>query len=155
LVYSSTGLQKKPDPARSSIDAVTSSDSSSPDPSRPGRGGRVERLSNHTDVLPTVLEMLGYEIQNGEYPGYSLLREPPYDRTLFFSCWFEDQCLASIEGTEKYIYHYGNRPDELFDLSIDPAERENLADERSEEIDERRQDLLAWRSSVDAAYPPG
>jgi hypothetical protein len=76
-VYSSTGLQKKPDPARSSIDAVTSSDSSSPDLSRPGRGGRVERLSNHTDVLSTVLEMLAYEIQNGEYPGYSLLREPP------------------------------------------------------------------------------
>jgi Sulfatase len=119
-------------------------------------GERVEGLSNHTDVLPTVLEMLSYEIQNGEYPGYSLLREPPDDRTLFFSCWFEDQCLASIEGTEKYIYHYGNRPDELFDLSIDPSERENLVDERSEEeIDERRQDLLAWRSSVDAAYPPG
>src|SRR5918997_3215595 len=38
-VYSSVELQKNPDPARSSIDAVTSSDSSSPDPSRPGRGG--------------------------------------------------------------------------------------------------------------------
>jgi phosphoglycerol transferase MdoB-like AlkP superfamily enzyme len=32
-------------------------------------GERVEGPSNHTDVLPTVLEMLGYEIQDGEYPG--------------------------------------------------------------------------------------
>jgi phosphoglycerol transferase MdoB-like AlkP superfamily enzyme len=119
-------------------------------------GERVEGLSNHTDVLPTVLEMLGYEVKDGEYPGYSLLRELPDDRTLYFSCWFEDQCLASMKGTEKYIYHYGNKPDELFDLSRDPEERENRADELSkEEVDEKRQDLLAWRSSVDATYPQG
>src|SRR5829696_5421063 len=42
-------------------------------------GERVEGLSNYTDVLPTVLEMLGYEVRDGEYPGYSLLREPPED----------------------------------------------------------------------------
>src|SRR5918997_751893 len=40
-VYSSTGLQKKPDPARSSIDAVTSSDSSSPDLPRPSPGAHA------------------------------------------------------------------------------------------------------------------
>jgi arylsulfatase A-like enzyme len=71
-------------------------------------GERVEGPSNHTDVLPTVLEMLGYEIQDGEYPGYSLLREPPDDRTLFFSCFHDKACSASLKGTEKYIYHYGN-----------------------------------------------
>src|ERR687894_2527762 len=55
-----------------------------------GGGGRVEELSNHTDVLPTVLDMLGYEVENGEYPGYSLLHPIPEDRTLFISCFFED-----------------------------------------------------------------
>src|SRR5215216_3050467 len=90
-------------------------------------GERVEGLSNHTDLLPTVLEMLGYEVENGEYPGYSLLREPPEDRTLRFSCWFEEACLASIRGTEKYIYHYGDQPEEVFDLSKDFLEEDNLA----------------------------
>jgi arylsulfatase A-like enzyme len=119
-------------------------------------GEQVEGLSNHTDLLPTVLEMLGYEVENGEYSGYSLLHSIPEDRTLFFSCWFEEACLASIEGTEKYIYHYGDRPDELFDLQEDSSEQYNLASERpKEELDKRREDLLAWRLSVQAEYPNG
>ncbi len=69
-----------------------------------------------------------------------------------FSCFHEEQCLASLKGSEKYIYHYGNQPDEVFDLSRDPLERENLADERGKEVEERRKALLEWRSSVNAAY---
>jgi lipoteichoic acid synthase len=119
-----------------------------------GGGEQVEGLSGQIDILPTVLEMLGYEVQNDEYPGYSLLREPPEDRTLYSSCWFEGKCLASIEGYEKYVYHYDNRLDELFDLSEDPSESENLAGELGdEEMNGRRQDLLEWRSSINSAYP--
>jgi phosphoglycerol transferase MdoB-like AlkP superfamily enzyme len=92
-------------------------------------GERVTGLSNHTDILPTVLEMLGYEVNNGRYPGYSLLHPLPEDRTLRFSCFHESTCLASIQGSEKYIYHYDNQPEELFDLSEDPLEKRNLANE--------------------------
>ncbi len=115
--------------------------------------GRVEGLSNHTDILPTVLDLLGYEVEDGEYPGYSLLREPPEDRTLMFNCFHDKACSASLKGTEKYIYHYGNQPDELFDLSKDPLEKNNLASQRSkEELDEQRGELLEWRSRVNATY---
>jgi arylsulfatase A-like enzyme len=116
-------------------------------------GQREEGLSNETDILPTVLEMLGYEVKDGEYPGYSLLHPLPDDRTLRFSCITERKCLASIKGSEKYIYHYDNQPEEVFDLSKDPLEKHNLADQYSrEELDKRRQDLLSWRSAVDAQY---
>jgi arylsulfatase A-like enzyme len=122
----------------------------------PGRfenGERVEGLSNETDIVPTVLEMLGYELRGGEYPGYSLLREPPEDRTLRFSCITDRKCMASIEGDEKYIYHYADQPEEVFDLSKDPLEKTNLASEYSaEDLDKWRKDLLAWRSSVNAMY---
>ena len=115
-------------------------------------GERVKGLSNHTDVLPTVLEMLGYEVEDGEYPGYSLLYPIPKNRTLMFSCFHDKACSASLTGTEKYIYHHGNQPDEFFDLAEDPLEKNNLADERGEEVEERREALLEWRSSVNAAY---
>ena len=115
-------------------------------------GERVEVLSNLTDILPSVLEMLGYEVEDGEYPGYSLLNSIPNDRTLMFSCFHDKACSASLTGTEKYIYHYGNQPDEFFDLAEDPLEKNNLAGERGEEVEERREALLEWRSSVNAAY---
>jgi lipoteichoic acid synthase len=115
-------------------------------------GERVKELSNLTDILPTVLDLLGYEVKGGKYPGYSLLRPLPEERTLFFSCTNRDKCLASIKGHEKYIHHYGDQPDELFDLSEDPLEKRNLAAERAEEAGKRRHELLAWRSRINAIY---
>src|SRR5215218_305082 len=116
-------------------------------------GERVDGLSNEADILPTVLEMLGYEVENGQYPGYSLLHPLPKDRILRFSCITERKCLASIKGEEKYIYHYDTQPEEVFDLSKDPLEQNNLTDEyRKEDLDKRRQDLLSWRSAVEAQY---
>jgi arylsulfatase A-like enzyme len=123
------------------------------DPQRFQNGERVKGLSSQIDILPTVVEMLGYEVRNGEYPGYSLLSEPPEDRTLRFSCISERKCLASTKGYDKYIYHYENEPDQLFDLSEDPFEQHNLADNLSrEEIDARREDLLRWYAEVNAGY---
>jgi phosphoglycerol transferase MdoB-like AlkP superfamily enzyme len=118
------------------------------------KGERVEGLTNHADILPTVLDLLGYKVQNGEYPGYSLVAGSlPQDRQLNFSCFHEEQCMASIKGSEKYIYNYGNQPDEVYDLSKDPQEKNNLASQYSkEELDQRREDLLNWRASVNATY---
>lgn len=79
----------------------------------------------------------------------------PEERILFFSCYHEDECMASIEGSEKYVYHYDNWPEEFFDLSEDPLEERNLAEERSGEVNERREDLFEWRSRLGYAYGDG
>ena len=122
----------------------------------PGRfegGERVEEPSSQTDILPTVLDLLGYEVQDGEYPGYSLLHPLPEDRTLMFSCISRRECVASVKGNEKYIYHYDNRPEEVFDLSRDPLEKQNLADEYDrEDLERRRKDIFAWISRIDTLY---
>jgi phosphoglycerol transferase MdoB-like AlkP superfamily enzyme len=119
-------------------------------------GQRVKGLSNYTDILPTVVEMLGYEVKNGKYPGHSLLHPVPEDRTLMFSCISNRKCLASIKGSEKYIYHYDNQPEEIFDLSTDPMEEHNLAGEYSkEDLDKRRKELFAWLSRIDTQYGHG
>jgi len=125
----------------------------------PGRfegGERVKGLSNHTDILPTVVDLLGYEVvgEDVEYPGYSLLHPLPEDRTLFLSCFHDDKRgVASLRGYEKYIYHYDDLPEEFFDLSDDPFEEHNIVEERDErEIEERRNDVIAWRARVNAIY---
>lgn len=122
------------------------------DPKRFEDGARVSAPVSQIDMLPTIAELLGYEIDGGAYQGNSFLSSLPEDRPLMFSCWSAEQCLASLEGNEKYIYHYDNRPDELFDISEDPLEQENLASERQDEVERRRSELLAWRSRIDAVY---
>ena len=122
---------------------------------QPGRweeGGWVEPAVSELDILPTVADLLGYEIHGGAYPGSSML-SPPEHRTLIASCYHEHTCLASIRGDEKYIYHYGNMADEYFDLSSDPYERDNIIEQQSEEkIQSLRDDLLSWESRVTASY---
>ena len=96
--------------------------------------------------------MLGYEVERGDYKGSSLLGQLPEDRTLLVSCWNDSGCLASIKGTEKYVYHFDDEPEELFDLSADPTESRNLVPERPEDTERRRQELLGWRAKVSAEY---
>lgn len=96
---------------------------------------------------------MGYEVKNGTYPGYSLLHPVPEDRTLRFGCISGRTYLASIKGFEKYIYNFDKRPEEVFNVLQDPFEKRNLASLYSkEELDRRRNDLVAWRSKVNAQY---
>ena len=122
----------------------------------PGRfeeGKRVDTLTNQLDTLPTLLDMLGYEVEGGHYQGRSLVGPQLEDRTLFFSCFDEYRCLASIQGTEKYIYFFGNQPEEVYDLASDPLEQNNIADELSkEELKDKRAQVLAWYSKINAMY---
>ncbi len=121
------------------------------DPQRAGK--RVEEPVSELDVLPTVVDALGYGTSGGGYPGRSMLRPLPVDRTLKFSCWYENTCLASVRGDEKYIYHFGDRPEEFYDLSEDPLEKNNIVGEiPPEKIKARREELLEWRARLDAAY---
>lgn len=122
------------------------------DPQNP-QPKRYESPANHTDILPTLMDALGYRIQGGDYPGYSLLGPERKDRTHRMSCFQSFNCLSSIEGDEKYIYHYGNEEEEYYDLSEDPEEEDNIADEQDErDLERRREDLLSWRAGVDEIY---
>ena len=124
------------------------------DPQRWQEGERVEDiLSNQLDIVPTVLEMLGYEVVGGEYPGYSLLEPLLEDRTLHASCRPDLLCAASIKGYEKHIYHYGRRPGELYDLREDPLEERDLIREQNRnELKKWRSRLLEWRARAITIY---
>ena len=122
------------------------------DPKRFDGGVRIEGPANQLDLLPTLTGLLGYDITGGTYPG-SPLYALPDGRPVMVSCYHDRKCLASIEGSEKYVYHFDNQDEEFFDLAEDPEEKSNILDEQpAEEIERRREELLAWSAKVNAIY---
>ncbi|WP_240432447.1 sulfatase-like hydrolase/transferase [Rubrobacter indicoceani] len=123
------------------------------DGSRFSGGETVEKPVQNISVLKTVSDLLGYRIENNTYRSYSLLDEARIPDRLRMSCWTENRCLSLVEGDQKYIYHFANRAEEFFDLSEDPGETENLAEEKSDrELQRARYDLLGWQAQVRADY---
>ena len=122
------------------------------DPRKSQDAGKVDAPVNALDILPTVTGLLGYNIEGGTYPGASVTA-PPEGRDLMASCYQEHRCLASIKGSKKYIYYYGNKRAEYFDLSKDPLEKRNLIDEQAPgKLENLRYDLLSWQAQIESSY---
>jgi lipoteichoic acid synthase len=123
------------------------------DPRQFQSGATLEGPVTQIDILPTLADLLGYQLEGGPYVGSSLLGPTSKNRPLMFSCWNEKGCLAKLQGTQKYIYHFDDKPEEVFDLSRDPSERQNLAGQVSrEDLERQRRDVLEWRAEVNAKY---
>ncbi|MCG8553762.1 MAG: LTA synthase family protein [Proteobacteria bacterium] len=122
--------------------------------SRAQRPRRVLGLRQMIDVVPTVLDVLGYEHRGGDLPGKSLLSSSGHN-TLYFSCWYKNRCLALRDGFRKTIYHYGRRGVEVFDLVGDPGEERNLIGLTPLirlESEAAVEELLAWKRLTNARY---
>lgn len=120
------------------------------DPTNP-KGRSVQRPVSTMSAPETVAETLGYRLTGGLVREESLYAED--DHPVRSSCQSDNRCLAVIDGTTKYVHHFGNRPDEVFDLATDPGESDNLISEVDPtRLKELRSDLLHWRSEVRAEY---
>lgn len=106
---------------------------------------------SHIDLAPTIFDRLGLEIAGGDYPGYVATDVNP-ERLVYFSCWYDDQCAGFLHGGHKYIHHFGNRRDEVFDLLADPREQNNLIADHTVVDQETTSIVFEWADAVDAAY---
>jgi phosphoglycerol transferase MdoB-like AlkP superfamily enzyme len=82
-----------------------------------------------TALLATVAELLGSPVR--------------------IACYGDDRCMALVRGNGKFVFHFGQRPDEFFDLATDPGEERNvLARQDRATMVAMRADLLRWRAQV-------
>ena len=109
------------------------------------QAGTVRGPRQQIDILPTIVELLGYRIEGAELPGQSLLHAVDADRKLYYTSSIDWSFLSARRGQRKYIYSFDRQPMEVFDLDKDPKELTALRDLDAQELASMKQDMLEWR----------
>ncbi len=120
-------------------------------------GVEVDRIAAHIDVMPTLLDACGVSTaERPEFDGVSLLpllcsqpaSQPPPDRTLFFQ-WHRGDVPEPFKNsavrTQRWKLVNGV---ELYDLSVDPGETQDLAGEAPDIAARLRADYERWFADV-------
>lgn len=123
----------------------------------PGFSGKESRFVQHVDLAPTILDLLGEKYDPRQFDGQSLVpdengaRSLDRDEVLLEERWGEaKQALRTsdwkyirrVEDRECYIcgrVHGG--PRELYDLTADPLESENLEETRPHQAEQLNDQL--------------
>jgi arylsulfatase A-like enzyme len=122
--------------------------------------GKVEdRAVVQLDVMPTCVAAAGGTVDPAwKLDGVNLL---PYltgqnqDRPHPTLCWRIDGMWAIRHGDLKLVHgEAGSNPPELFDLAVDVGEKNNLASQRPEQVDELKRLWDGWNSQMSSPSAP-
>jgi len=107
-------------------------------------GTRIEQNVNSSDFTPTLLSLLGFDINSANFDGTNILSDIPFERKVYFSGWMQQGPAGFVKGNEKIIYDPANKMVTVYDLSSDPDELNGieLDDEQKQQIID---EIVSWR----------
>jgi len=130
-------------------------------PGQKGIGQRSPALINQFDIFPTILDLLGMNDKKiVNTPGQSFApliteeRDPAWRNTVFYE---HIDTRAIVKPGWKYIARLFGQPSELYDLSKDPDEKNNLiADKKYRKIQQDLRDEMMefFEQYADPKYDP-
>ncbi len=106
------------------------------------KGERDSRVAGLIDIPVTIASVTGSDIPR-DWQGRSLFDADPKDQTFFFSP-FSDFLFGTRKGNWKLIFNANTNAFELYDLSKDPEETTNLADNFPDIVSKEYQRIAAW-----------
>jgi len=124
-------------------------------------GTVVHELSDHIDILPTVLDLCGINAPPMSLDGKSLVpllegRPAPWpDRTLFSTLMWkpESQSVYIRSGsvrTPRWRYVFTPSHQGLFDMQTDPGQKHNILTQEPDVTDELHRKFMIWYEDVTA-----
>jgi len=95
-------------------------------------------------LTPTLLDLLGFEMNAAQFDGINVLRAVPEDREVYFSGWMQQGPAGFVKGRYKFVYDPSNNMVSAYDLSTDSQElfRIQLPQQQAQEVADK---ILAWR----------
>jgi phosphoglycerol transferase MdoB-like AlkP superfamily enzyme len=105
---------------------------------------RLQRVASLVDLMPTILDLLGEDVPRN-LEGRSLLQGP--ERLALFCTDYSLGLLGLRDGRWKMIHELETGRSRLFDLLVDPDEKDDLADRHPERVDAYREHLEAWAAA--------
>ena len=120
------------------------------DPLRAGE--LIDGSANQLAVLPTVVDLLEFELES-DTPYTPSLVSDRSQGPVMATCYARGRCTAIIDGDMKLIHHFGDRRDEVFNLAIDPHETNDLIGHTDQAwLVEMRDTALRWYLDTENSY---
>lgn len=120
------------------------------DPQRAGE--QVDGPANQLAVLPTVVDLLGFELESDATYKPSLVSGEPQGPVVA-TCYARGKCTAVIDGDMKLIHHFDDRRDEVFNVVSDPHETTDLVEQTDQAwVNEMRDTALRWYIDAENGY---
>jgi arylsulfatase A-like enzyme len=109
-------------------------------------GKEIEENTSSVDFAPTLLSVLGYEVDKGDMDGVDVLSYTGGERKLYFSGWLQESPIGFVQGENKYFYNPQTKKVLRYNLAEDPAElnRTVIEGKRAEKL---RKELFEFRKN--------
>lgn len=109
-------------------------------------GTKVTEPVSSVDLTPTLLALLGFDVENANFDGVNAFGHLPDDRKVYFSGWMQQGPAGFIKGNRKFIYNPMDKMLSVYDLSTDPFEtaRMELSEQQAQKIAD---EIVSWRKS--------
>lgn len=114
-------------------------------------GARSQRLGNHVDLAPTILDALGMD-RPERHEGISLLRGYEPHLVHLYTEYAHHQ-LGLIDGRFKYILDIDQGTEQVFDVLADPGELRNVAGDAARWVPRWRQEVRRFEALYQELIP--